>query len=1063
MTNFRGRIPPRLRGLRRGRDWAILSVLAVLLALIPVLASAGPCDPPVTNPIVCENSKPGNPASEWDVSGAGESSIQGFTTDISADQGQTVQFKVDTDASSYRLDIYRMGYYGGNGARKVATVLPSAPGPSVQPECLSESSTGLIDCGNWAVSASWQVPADAVSGIYFAKLVRMSGPAGASHAFFIVRDDDGRSDLLLQTSDTTWHAYNNYGGNSLYTGQPAGRAYKVSYNRPFVTRGLGGGASHSFVFNAEYPMVRWLERNGYHVSYFTGVDTDRRGSELLEHKAFLSVGHDEYWSGNQRSSVEAARAAGVHLAFFSANEVFWKTRWEPAIDGSGASHRTLVSYKETAAGAKIDPNPAWTGTWRDPRFSPPSDGGRPENALTGTIFTVNGIRTDALQVPAADGKMRFWRNTSVAGLAPGQVATFQDGTLGYEWDEDLDNGSRPTGIVRMSSATYSLSNQYLLDHGSSYGAGVATHHLVLYRHASGALVFGAGTVQWPWGLDASHDHDPTSEDVRMQQATLNLFADMGVQPGSRQANLAASSPSTDSTKPVSTVSSPTNGSAIPSGSQVTVSGTAADSGGGVVGGVEVSVDNGATWHPVNGRESWTYSWVTGAAGTAVIKTRAVDDSGNLEAPGPGVTVTVSGSRTCPCSLWSDATTPVVSSHSDTAAVELGVKFRPDADGFITALRFYKGTTNTGTHTGHLWSASGSLLASATFGGESPTGWQQVALGAPVAVSANTTYVASYHAPNGGYARDTGYFSTAFINAPLRALADGAEGGNGVYKYGSAGSFPNETFGATNYWVDVVYSATATDTGAPGVSSTTPAPGASGVAPSTNVAAAFNEAIASSSLAFALKDPANAAVGAVVTYDAGSRTATLNPNADLAQGTTYTASVSASDLVGNAMPAPHTWSFSTGTTTVTGFPSSTVIQSGTLRSGSSASLASDNNVYYEVNATLLSSYTASWYGVISGVPNALTSLLVTYAGKNSGSCTQRIDAWRWTTSQWVQLDSRTVGATEVTIANLTPSGALADYVSGVTGNGDVRIRVRCTRTLGGFYSSGDLLRIAYVGS
>ncbi len=99
----------------------------------------------------------------------------------------------------------------------------------------------------------------------------------------------------------------------------------MSYNRPFTTRGY---APEDWIFNAEYPMVRWLERNGYDVSYTSGVDTARRGAELLEHEAFLSVGHDEYWSGEQRGNVEAARAAGVNLAFFSGNEVFWKTRWE---------------------------------------------------------------------------------------------------------------------------------------------------------------------------------------------------------------------------------------------------------------------------------------------------------------------------------------------------------------------------------------------------------------------------------------------------------------------------------------------------------------------------------------------------------------------------------------------------------------------------------------------------------------------------------------------------------------------------------------------------------------
>ena len=145
----------------------------------------------------------------------------------------------------------------------------------------------------------------------------------------------------------------------------------------------------------------------------------------------MSVGHDEYWSGDQRANVEAARNAGVNLAFFSGNEIFWKTRWENSIDGSGTPFRTLVSYKETHANAKIDPAdpPTWTGTWRDPRFSPPADGGRPENALAGTIFMVNDGATTAITVPAADGKMRFWRNTSIASLTTGS-ATLPGNTLG---------------------------------------------------------------------------------------------------------------------------------------------------------------------------------------------------------------------------------------------------------------------------------------------------------------------------------------------------------------------------------------------------------------------------------------------------------------------------------------------------------------------------------------------------------------------------------------------------------------------------------------------------------
>ncbi len=599
-------------------------------------AVASTCGSPA-NAIVAENCLPGNPQSEWDISGAGDTSIQGFATDISVDKGDTVGFKITTDATNYTVDIYRIGYYDGAGARLIATVVPSASLPQSQPECLEDTSTGLIDCGNWSASASWVVPTTATSGIYFAKLTR-ADTGGASHIVFVVRDDSGTSDILFQTADTTWQAYNNYGGNSLYTGAPAGRAYKVSYNRPFTTRSVDGG--QDWVFNAEYPMVRWLEANGYDVSYFTGVDTDRLGALLLNHKMFLSIGHDEYWSAAQRSNVEAARDAGIHLAFFSGNEIFWKTRWETAIDGSGQTYRTLVCYKETSSNGFIDPQspPGWTGTWRDPRFSPPGDGGRPENALTGTMFRVNAGGA-AIQVPAADGKLRFWRNTSVANLADGATATLAGSTLGYEWDEVPDNEFRPAGLMLMSSTTVN-NVQVLLDYGSTYGIGSATHNLTLYRHAGGALVFGAGTIQWSWGLDGNHDLGGSTPDVRMQQATVNLFADMTVQPASIRAGLVAASASTDLQSPTSSISTPAVGSSIPVASPVTISGGAVDSGGGVVAAIEVSVDGGASWRPATGREAWSYTWTPVQTGPVTILARSVDDSGNIETAGPAINVTV---------------------------------------------------------------------------------------------------------------------------------------------------------------------------------------------------------------------------------------------------------------------------------------------------------------------------------------------------------------------------------------------------------------------------------------
>jgi Domain of unknown function (DUF4082)/Fibronectin type III domain/Bacterial Ig domain len=889
-------------------------VLTLLVALLPVIASdpaaaAGPCAPPVLSPIACENTLPGDPSSDWQVSGAGDQTIQGFATAISVNVGETVSFKINTPAASYHIDILRLGYYQGDGARKVASGLrPTAPLPQTQPACRNDSApTGLIDCGNWGVSASWSVPSTAVSGLYVAHLVR-DDTGGSSLVPFVVRNDASHSALLFQTSDETWEAYNTYGGNSLYSctvncppGTPEAYkgADKVSYNRPFHTALDDQG--RSWFMYTEYPMIRFLEANGYDVSYMSGMDVATRGSLLLNHKTFLSVGHDEYWSGQQRANVEAARDAGVNLAFFSGNEVFWKTRWEPSIDGSNTANRTLVTYKETHYDAPTDPQdpPTWTGAWADPRFSPPADGGRPQNALTGQLFVVNSGTTD-IQVPAQYSKLRFWRNTAVAGLSPGQTATLGAGlgTLGYEWDEDADNGFRPAGLLDMSSTTDPTADAFI-DYGSNTATRSVTHHLTLYRAPSGALVFGAGTVQWAWGLDNSGTSGKT--DPAMQQATVNLLADMGAQPSSLISGLTPAAASTDTTPPTSAITSPSPGATVPDGGAVLITGTAADAGGGVVAGVEVSTNGGATWHPAttmsaaNANVSWSYTWIAHGNPSTAIETRAVDDSGNLETPAPGTTVNV----TCPCSIWGTASTPGVADSGDPASIEVGVKFTTDTFGTASGVRFYKASANTGTHVGSLWTSTGQLLASATFTGESASGWQQVNFAQPVPLNPHTTYVASYFDPKGHYAQDSGYFypnpspgpdgSSSVDSPPLHALRDANGTTNGVFAYSGSSIFPSSTFNAENYWVDVVFAPAA----APG-----PVTGVTGTAGYASAGLSWS-APSSGGPATAYKiTPYIGSVAQTPTTVTGSPALTSTIVTGLANGTTYTFTVTASNPNGS---------------------------------------------------------------------------------------------------------------------------------------------------------------------
>ena len=260
----------------------------------------------------------------------------------------------------------------------------------------------------------------------------------------------------------------------------------------------------------------------------------------------------------------------------------------------------------------------------------------------------------------------------------------------------------------------------------------------------------------------------------MQQATVNLLADMGAQPATLDPDLTSATASSDTTPPTSTITSPSAGATFTNGNTVTISGTATDSGGGVVAGVEVSTDGGSTWHPVttmsaaDASVNWSYTWSADGSGSVTIVSRATDDSGNIETPGPGVDVTVN----CPCGLFGNNYTPAVTSANDSASYELGMKFQSTVSGWVAGVRFYKGAGNNGTHTGSLWTSSGTLLATGTFTNESASGWQTMTFANPVQISANTTYVVSYFDPNGHYA-----FEEDLFDWPLNDSA--AYGSQGV--------------------------------------------------------------------------------------------------------------------------------------------------------------------------------------------------------------------------------------------------------------------------------------------
>jgi len=191
--------------------------------------------------------------------------------------------------------------------------------------------------------------------------------------------------------------------------------------------------------------------------------------------------------------------------------------------------------------------------------------------------------------------------------------------------------------------------------------------------------------------------------------------------------------------------------------------------------------------------------------TATVKAAVTDLAGN---PMTGdvtwsFTTAAATSPGCPCSFWTNATTPGVAS-GDPSGVELGLKFTSDINGVVTAVRFYKYAQNTGPHIGNLWSASGTLLGTVTFTGETASGWQQATFATPIAITANTTYVVSYYTSTGQYAITNDALTTTPLDrAPLHAPASGSAGGNGVYQYGATSGFPAQSWKGSNYWVDVV--------------------------------------------------------------------------------------------------------------------------------------------------------------------------------------------------------------------------------------------------------------------
>jgi hypothetical protein len=422
--------------------------------------------------------------------------VEAYADRASAKAGETIQVMANIPASAggpmrVKWALYRLGWYGGAGARKLIEGTATA-GP--QPSCPPDLTTGFLRC-DWSPTFAVAIPQGAVSGLYLVRILRGEPFAYGTYVPLVVKDDR-MSDLYFQASVTTYQAYNRWMDESLYDddlGLGSRFAVKVSFDRPYISD-YGSG----FMLRWEAHMASFLERSGYDVSYTTNLDVTREGVlGLRRHGAFLSVGHDEYWDGKERDAVEAARDAGTHVFFFGANAAYWKVRLgDPGADGNA---RTMTCYKMQPKTDPLASDPALrTGRYRDDPIT------RSEEALVGTMYEEQVLFGHPWVVQNASSFV--YEGT---GLRDGDSIA---GLVGYEYDRRYANNTPGTATV--------VARSPLVDIYGRPGVSEA----VLYRAPSNALVFGAGSIYFPLGLD-DFVHGPYRglRDPRIERMVANLF------------------------------------------------------------------------------------------------------------------------------------------------------------------------------------------------------------------------------------------------------------------------------------------------------------------------------------------------------------------------------------------------------------------------------------------------------------------------------------------------------------------------------------------------------------
>ncbi len=447
------------------------------------------------NPIPAENASTGS--QNWLIT-ASESAgpdIEGYASRTSYKPGTPLTLYVRSSQPEYRVEVYRIGWYAGREGRLVWT--SSAIRSQTQPQPTIDPATHMVEA-RWRASLTLVIPSEWLTGAYLAVLRLPDGRA--SWVPFVIRETTRRAPILLVEPVTTYEAYNDWGGTSLYfkvlpngDHDTGGRATEVSFDRPYAE---GYGAQH--FFGDDEILIAWLERQGYDVGYATSIDLQEDPGLLIGRRAFISIGQDEYWSSQMRDNLTSAEASGVNLAFLGADDMFRHIRFEPSPLGSD---RREINYRSTEDPVCTRTPLDCTVQWRD------SPTNLPEDALLGAMYECNpGLGDTKVYDPLP------WLFADTGLTQSSLIKNY----IGYEYD-------------RVFADTTHLKKLWLVFRGNVTCRGVhSVSDAVFGRFPSGAGVFDAGSLDFVCMLrscSAVGAQPSVPSDARVQKLLNNLLAE----------------------------------------------------------------------------------------------------------------------------------------------------------------------------------------------------------------------------------------------------------------------------------------------------------------------------------------------------------------------------------------------------------------------------------------------------------------------------------------------------------------------------------------------------------